>query len=108
MVITHQSKTATVVSNFFFFLHSQNQKGKATLWLTGENIEYSVCRGAYETLVVECTRKKIIVTLRPEGVRYEYYGQVINRGYYMAPWGCEFYLRVLKVSLTSERSVRCY
>ena len=28
----------------------------------------------------------------------------INRGYYMAARGYEFYLRVLKVSLTSERS----
>ena len=26
--------------------------------------------------------------------------------YYMAAWGYEFYLRVLKVSLTSERSQR--
>ena len=30
--------------------------------------------------------------------------QCIYRGYYMAAWGYEFYLRVLKVSLTSERS----
>ena len=29
-----------------------------------------------------------------------------NRGYYMAARGYEFYLRVLKVSLTSERSER--
>ena len=29
------------------------------------------------------------------------YGE--NRGYYMAAWGYEFYLRVLKVSLASER-----
>ena len=29
---------------------------------------------------------------------------VINRGYYMATWGYEFYLRVLKVSLLSEQS----
>ena len=29
-----------------------------------------------------------------------------NRGYYTAAWGYEFYLRVLKVSLTSERSER--
>ena len=28
----------------------------------------------------------------------------VNRGYYMAAWGYEFYLLVLKVSLTSERS----
>ena len=28
----------------------------------------------------------------------------VNRGYYMAARGNEFYLRVLKVSLTSERS----
>ena len=30
----------------------------------------------------------------------------INRGYYMAAQGYEFYLRVLKVSLTSEQSER--
>ena len=30
----------------------------------------------------------------------------INRGYYMATRGYEFYLRVLKLSLTSERSER--
>ena len=30
----------------------------------------------------------------------------IYRGYYMAARGYEFYLRVLKVSLTSERSER--
>ena len=30
---------------------------------------------------------------------------VLNRGYYMAAWGYEFYLRVLQVSLTSERIV---
>ena len=28
----------------------------------------------------------------------------LNRGYYMAAWRYEFYLRVLEVSLTSERS----
>ena len=28
---------------------------------------------------------------------------LINRGYYMAARGYEFYLRVLKVSLTSEK-----
>jgi len=28
----------------------------------------------------------------------------LNRGYYMAARGYEFYLRVVKVSLTSERS----
>ena len=27
---------------------------------------------------------------------------LLNRGYYMAAWGYEFYLLVLKVSLTSE------
>ena len=31
---------------------------------------------------------------------------IINRGYFMAARGYEFYLRVLKVSLTSERSER--
>ena len=31
---------------------------------------------------------------------------VLNRGYYMAAQGYEFYLLVLKVSLTSERSER--
>ena len=31
---------------------------------------------------------------------------LLNRGYYMAAWGYEFYLLVLKVSLTSERSER--
>ena len=31
---------------------------------------------------------------------------LINGGYYMAARGYEFYLRVLKVSLTSERSER--
>ena len=31
---------------------------------------------------------------------------IINRGYYMAAWGYEFYLRVLKVSLTSEWNER--
>ena len=30
----------------------------------------------------------------------------VYRGYYMATWGYEFYFRVLKVSLTSERSER--
>ena len=30
----------------------------------------------------------------------------IHRGYFMAARGYEFYLRVLKVSLTSERSER--
>ena len=30
----------------------------------------------------------------------------LNRGYYMAARGYEFYLRVLQVSLTSERSER--
>ena len=30
---------------------------------------------------------------------------LLNRGYYMAAWGYEFYLLVLKVSLTSERCV---
>ena len=30
----------------------------------------------------------------------------LYRGYYMAAWGYEFYLPVLKVSLTSERSER--
>ena len=29
---------------------------------------------------------------------------LVNRGYYMVTWGYEFYLLVLKVSLTSERS----
>ena len=29
---------------------------------------------------------------------------LLHRGYYMTAWGYEFYLRVLKVSLTSERS----
>ena len=33
-------------------------------------------------------------------------GNMINRGYYMAPRGYEFYLRVLQVSLTSEGSER--
>ena len=32
--------------------------------------------------------------------------QLSNRGYFMAARGYEFYLRVLKVSLTSERSER--
>ena len=31
---------------------------------------------------------------------------IMYRGYYMAAWGYEFYLRVLKLSLTSERSER--
>jgi len=31
---------------------------------------------------------------------------ITNRGYYMAARGYEFYLRVVKVSLTSERSER--
>ena len=31
---------------------------------------------------------------------------LLNRGYYMAAWGYEFYLLVLKVSLTNERSER--
>ena len=31
---------------------------------------------------------------------------MINKGYYMAAWGYEFYLLVLKVSLTSERNER--
>ena len=35
-----------------------------------------------------------------------YSGDKLSRGYYMAARGYEFYLRVLKVSLTSERSER--
>ena len=35
-------------------------------------------------------------------LRFEF----VNRGYYMAARRYEFYLRVLKVSLTSERSER--
>ena len=51
-----------------------------------------------------CNAKKNIVV--KQYVLWETYRVEINRGYYMAARGYEFYLRVLKVSLTSERSER--
>ena len=39
-------------------------------------------------------------------VSTHFHFDLVNRSYYMATWGYEFYLRVLKVSFTRERSER--
>ena len=63
--------------------------------------------GATRRFSQNCCIKECNTEVSKESKRWsDFVEYILNRGYYMAARGYEFYLRVLKVSLTSERSER--